>query len=267
MSAKVNYDELSPNFENPGKASRFYVIASNPRSGSSLFGRALAETGKAGAPHEYLKPDLMAKLFEKWGCNDINQYFDKLKSINTSPNGVFGIKMHFFQLAEAIDRHGFDIHRTLPGATYIRIKRGDIIRQAISLSRASQTGQWSSAEKHRRAAVYSAFHIHRCWSDLVSWEQQWNAYFQESGLMPHTIFYEQLTGHYRPTIKSALTDIIGADSAGIPIVSPKMAMQRDALTEEWYERFLADVRPEGTRRRTKYRLAKWMSKRGKRGRA
>lgn len=256
----MKFDPIDKNFEHPGVARSYYVIAGNPRSGSSLLATALARTGHAGAPHEYLNPPVMEYWLKALGSLDVPEYLSQITKINTSPNGVFGLKAHYFQLETALLDHGFDFEDIFPKVSYIRIKRADTIRQALSYARASQTGNWSAATRTGAVEKYNPAFIHQCWRFLVKWDEQWDMYFSKKKIEPLTLLYEELAYDYYGTVKRAL-EYLNIEDDSITIQSPPLKRQSDELTEEWYARFLRDTRPRGTLRPLRYRLGKWLRKR------
>ena len=87
-----------------------YMICSLPRSGSSLLCEALANTLHAGMPAEYFNPGIIARMERRWNVGSFDDYLRKLLARKTSPNGVFGLKVHWGQYARVVfaaagDRH------------------------------------------------------------------------------------------------------------------------------------------------------------------
>ena len=245
-------------FPVPGTPSRFYLIASLPRSGSSLLCDILCQTGCAGWPNEYLAATAHSRFQARWGELSFPEYLRKVMEARTSPNGVFGIKVQFDQLKHLTNRD-LIAEDLFPGITYIRVRRGDMIRQAISLARAGQTKQWSSHRQSRGQPVYNAGAIYHAWRRLVKWEAGWDAYFAERGLEPLTIYYEQLDTDPETATRRVLQHL-GLDTPDMKIPLPARGKQRDDLTEDWYRRFVRDCKP-GPLAMLNYRLYKNKMKR------
>jgi hypothetical protein len=90
----------------------------------------------------------------------------------TSPNGVFGIKIHY----PHIQQHGgFDtLTACFPNAYYILLSRKDVLKQAVSLSIARQTGEWISGQKPvNDNPQYDAAHINECLRQTVLNNSSW----------------------------------------------------------------------------------------------
>ncbi len=68
-----------------------YVIASTPRSGSSLLAAGLVRTGVAGRPEEYFTPDHIGSYKEDlnlpMSCSSA-EYLAKVMAFAATPNGV-----------------------------------------------------------------------------------------------------------------------------------------------------------------------------------
>ena len=132
-----------------------YMVCSVPRSGSSLLCELLCNTEVAGAPTEFFDPELMRRFRERWGATSFDDYIAKLLSKKTSPNGVFGIKVHWRQLHDLLGSS--DPAQLFPGLRYVHIRREDVLRQAVSWVRALQTNQWASTHRaHWRARSSTA---------------------------------------------------------------------------------------------------------------
>ena len=137
-----------PDFEGQGAD---YIICSIPRSGSTLLAYLLRDCGGMGVPHEYLHPTVhlpvLARRFQSIrqdGAVDLDLYLRSLRKRRSTANGVFGLKAHFNQLARLL--HIPSVGRFFEGAQLIRIRRRDLIRQAISYYAADATGVWSTAD-------------------------------------------------------------------------------------------------------------------------
>ena len=162
--------------ESPNPTTSLLAIASVHRTGSTLLCSILRATGLAGTPMEYLNihtqnftnfrannnlPKLNAKgiaigaLRKLTGRNawrnvgyfsqsSWREYLDRAAELNTTPNGVFGIKMHWNQYDEHMLQRGLTASHWGAPIKWLRITRENELRQAISLVRAEQSKQWNS---------------------------------------------------------------------------------------------------------------------------
>ncbi len=71
-----------------------YLICSTPRSGSTLLGEALTNTGLAGEPREYFLRSDEPVYARDWDVStEYPEYFYEVLARATTPNGVFGAKI------------------------------------------------------------------------------------------------------------------------------------------------------------------------------
>lgn len=232
-----------PEYDHPARdgALKTYVICSTPRSGSTLLARALWDSGVAGAPKEYFNYIHRDDFVERWGPMDTPAYVDGLLRHRTSPNGVFGLKAHFNQWQQDVLAHGLDPDELFPDLHCLFITRGDRLRQAISLAKAMETGQWNiQGEGEVRAARYDFDAIGRYRGAIEQEERMWHKWFERTGRAPVTVTYEELSGDYEATVRRVL-DGLGIDSAGVEIPPSRLKVLRNAETEEWVERYERDA--------------------------
>ena len=153
---------------------RGYVLASTPRSGSTLLARTLMATGVLGKPMEYFNHRILNDFRHQWGVpspsvvgrlarpyrrlrrrNQSELYFwwkpatirtfaHLLLARRTTPNGVFANKVTWSQQHSVVVASGIDADTWLRAPRYVFLRRRDHLRQAISWVRARQTQSWSS---------------------------------------------------------------------------------------------------------------------------
>ncbi|MGC0422499.1 Stf0 family sulfotransferase [Embleya sp. AB8] len=231
-----------------------YVLASSPRCGSNMLARALWHTGVAGFAEDYLADTHVLDYFERWGFDADDPdglpvgYVRALMRVRTSPNGVFGMKVHAGHLAGL----EVDLHELLARPYYIHIRRRDRLRQAISYTLAEQTGVWIvdgtflPTGRVRSTPRYSRAEIRRHLCMLDHDEATWAGYFDRHGVTPHVVVYEDLVADYEDGIRDCL-GFLGVEAPG-RIPAPGIARQADELTEQWVERFRSNANsplPEG----------------------
>ncbi|MFJ8140958.1 Stf0 family sulfotransferase [Streptomyces sp. NPDC096013] len=227
-----------------------YVLASTPRCGSNMLGRALWHTGLAGFAEDYFADAFVLDYFERWGFDSDDpqklaaSYVRRLMACRTSPNGVFGLRIHAGHLG-SLEADPYDI---LQAPRYIWIQRKDRLRQAVSYTMAEQTGVWIldgtflPEGRARAAARYGYEDIRRHLRMLDRDAAVWEDYFRRHGVTPHTVVYEDLVTDYEAGLRGCL-DFLGV-SAPASLPAPGIRRQADELTEQWVERFLRDGRAE-----------------------
>ena len=162
---------------------RSYLVCATPRSGSTLLCELLKDTGVAGRPEEYFEAlattgapphpgDYLADLPRTgagirdddtppeapWhssltGLSSYHDHLERTFQLGTTPNGVFGSKLMWRQIAELealatelpeyTGLRGHELlERVFGGPAYIWISRREKVRQAVSMWRALQTRSW-----------------------------------------------------------------------------------------------------------------------------
>ena len=239
------HEHNSADFDFPFRDStdRSYLVASIPRSGSTLLCLGLWDTRLAGAPLEYFADVHMQDYFGRWGKTDIRGYVSRLLQHRTSPNGVFGVKGIHTQLRSYFFKDGIELDDCFPNLRYIYIARQDRLRQAISLVKAMQTNRWRSnwTEGIQDRLSYDFQEISRRMDEMVKEEQAWQGYFLERRIEPLRIVYESLVQNYEESIRQVLSYLGVAEYNDVPIPPPSLKKQADIVTEEWYDRFLREV--------------------------
>lgn len=177
------------------------IICTVPRTGSSVLCAHIRSTSAMGNPREYLG-HRRGMLGRRWDVDphDFDAYLDEVRRRTTTANGVFGVKVFYHQLAR-LGREGHlepksgllkALAEKLGGEVYaVSLLRRNKLRQAISLVRARQTGQWAggkaSADTDRKPegqAAYDRAAIASSIVELVREEAAWSREFELSGMRP-----------------------------------------------------------------------------------
>ena len=239
-----------------------YVVCSTPRSGSGLLCRGLAGRG-AGAPLEYFNEIHRGLLTDRWGCGrDLDSYVRALYAHRTAAGGVLGVKLHWDQLerlrAETLGlpagepEYRFPIaflEQLLPGATYVRIIRLDIDRQAVSLWFAAAGGTWSvaagdAADTGRGDVAYDFVGIDQCRRTIENAELHWDRLLRHNGIEPLTVVYEQLAASYGDVLDGVLA-VVAPERLDTPRAEPTTRRLSDDRSERFVERFVAERAERG----------------------
>ena len=121
---------------------RTIVIASSPRSGSTMLADAMIGTGVLGVPDEYCDEATEPAYRERFGTVGLEDTLAALIERRTTPNGVFANKLHCHHaLRFESFRRLSELH---PGAVFVHLTRQDLTAQAISFVRGYQTRRWTS---------------------------------------------------------------------------------------------------------------------------
>jgi LPS sulfotransferase NodH len=243
---------------------RSYLMATLERTGSSLLADAITRTGVAGDPEEwfgYSKLRVLASGLQNVsgdshrdspGIASFRSYVSEIAAKRASFNGVFGVKVHWFQferlLAEGWVRTPEDLFppdAPLTTRSVISLTRDDVRRQAISIYRAEQTGVYVLHEDGRASMSRHGLPV---WEPEPSdetfreldyilgsirrHEQAWDAWFSITDIPVLRLRYEDLVTQYQASVRRAIVHVTGSDEPLADVPEPRLAVQRDASTEE-----------------------------------
>ncbi len=208
---------------------RQYAICLVPRSGSTVLAHLLKNTGRFGFPNEWMAVALAEGEARETGSPDWDTLFRRVMARYASDNGVSGIELALAHLTWGRQATGRpDILD--PGWTYFYLRRRNIVRQAISMHVAHQSGVLHSfqmtddSRKGRDAVLYDTPAI-RSWIKFLQDEElKWEREFGRMGIEPIRLYYEDITARPEravrlfsnvlglpetPTIKTSTIERIG----------------------------------------------------------
>lgn len=271
-----------------GDLTTSYLVCATPRSGSTLLCEALKATGVAGCPEEYFEAvpatgarrrprDYLAGLDDPvalalvggdapgeqpaysslQGIERYAEHLERVREWGTTPNGVFGAKIMWSQLADlatlAVEdakcrglphpqllAHLFDEPR------YVWVRRNDTVRQAVSLWRAMQTQFWRAAEEPPVARPggpepqYSFAALRHLVGQLTADDAAWERFFAEPAEPPLVLTYEELAADL-PTMVRRTLEHLGIPCPEGPLPEPPMRRQSDELSEAWVAAYVRDA--------------------------
>ena len=234
-----------------------YLICATPRTGSYLLCDLLTATGVAGKPTEYLLAGYKSHWSEQWGVSTYRDYHEHILKACTTPNGVFGAKVHGAQLLNFLrlatgkvrvrpeDRPAV-IERWFPRPTYVWSRRKDPIAQSVSWTKARQTHIWWDTDEPPAPPLgvpqpdslrFDFRSIERSMHDLTEWDGVWRTHFDATSVKPHIVWYEDLLDDYQGTTRRLL-DHLGVDQTSRPpVVHPRFRRQADTTSDTWVSRF------------------------------
>jgi len=221
------------------KPSKILIIASTGRCGSHMLGHALHKTNSFGFPLEYTNPTNLLEWKRRFKEDDFYEALTLIQQRRTSPNGVFGIKIHYPHIKQF---GGFDnLVKLFPNAYYILLSRKDVLKQAVSLSIASQTGVWISGQKPiNNNPTYSYKHIDECLRETILNNSSWRYTLAASGCN----YIELDFDHVRNNLTESLENIAEfVDIEITPNQIPKelvTKMQSKSINKEWKRKFIVD---------------------------
>jgi LPS sulfotransferase NodH len=240
-----------------------YIVASTPRTGSTLLCRLLWDTGLVGAPKEYLNPmqirDWEVRLGGtgwtrwrnrllfgpavalagrgRWSEARLHEHIARVRERRTSAGGLFGLKLHEHHFARFFGSGCFDLESALAPRRWIRLRREDTVAQAVSWARALQSGRWASHQRFALPVVYRRNQIARLEQEIGGQEAAWENFFAscEDEYLPIT--YEELSTDRVAVVRRVL-DFLGVEGAmQVPVPEPGLQAQADATNAAWIARY------------------------------
>ena len=216
---------------------RGYVICTQPRSGSNLLCQYLSSTNRLGHPLEYFNGPGRRALGLPDYPDDPRLQIDAILRLGATPNGVYAVKLFASQFA-AFDRRVRWTER-LPNVQFVYLSRNDLLGQAISWARALQTEQYRSTQPVQHAALYDAGSIHERLMAIAHERARWEAFFARTGISPLRISYERFLED-PPGHVDRVAALVGENDAKVDDSKIDIVVQRDALTQQWRQRFHAE---------------------------
>jgi len=249
----------------PTPVERVVLLASLARTGSSLLAAQLDSTRCVGVPREYLNADALSQTGSAWGLprqslrghlgqvrrrmrgdddwrkpvtfsdRSFGPYLQFLAARRTTSNGVFSMKVNWGDWEQGFLLTGQSLDLWNAPITWVRLFRTDEVAQAISFSRARQSGQWSSSYKTKITPTYDESHIIDSIRHIERNRVAWDHYFVSIGVEPYVVVYESLLESTTEIVR-ALLDWLGfPDAQPAP---PSTRRQSGTESAEWQERFL-----------------------------
>ncbi|MDJ0648898.1 MAG: Stf0 family sulfotransferase, partial [Xenococcaceae cyanobacterium MO_188.B19] len=204
-----------------------YIVCSTGRSGSTLLCKTLKNLKCCGNPAEYFHHNETKKLQLKDDPDKFISYCDSVLQEGLTANGVFGVKMHWWQMYDFIkiakksalfkDKKDLEILNAIfPNLKFIYISRQDIIAQAVSTTIALATKVWEkSADNNNNQEItglspqkisikFQPLKIYRWEQSFKDQNRRWQKFFEENGLDYYELTYEKLTSSFEQEIVNIL---------------------------------------------------------------
>lgn len=228
-----------------------YLILSQPRTGSTMIGSALEASGLAGVPVEYFNHHHLRHLPRPLTLSSVQEYYADVVSRRTSPNGVFGMKLHhdqfqpLFMQDNTISPSGVKFLRSFD--RIILTSRRDKLAQAISQLTAFRTRNWNTSDRNQEGRQNYEFSkvdvpvILDYLREAVTGEMFWNDVCERLSLSPLRVVYEDLCG----SPGAELARVV--DHLGLAIANPEpqtIKLSRDS-NRDGKLRFLKELGLEG----------------------
>jgi len=243
-----------------------YLICCAERTGSTLLGNALTGTGIAGRPRSYFNrvahynPRMQRIL---GNAKDDDKYLDRVIFAASTPNGVFGAKVHwehFLNLVVKTERsprgqEGAAVPERLrghfPDLRYIWLVRRNAVARAISHYRVKKTNRWQLDSRWVTDDTGGEGEPGFDFDEIEAFvrigeveDAHWRNFFDEHEISPLHLFYEELVRDLEGTVRSVL-QFLGIPAENFELPPPTLRKQADDHSREWEERFRRMCADEG----------------------
>ena len=251
---------MSERFEGPA-----YLICGDARTGSSLLISTLRATRVAGKPYEYFGA---AEIDKPWMREQLHvpdtepfagfpAWRDYILAAGSENGGVFGASVHWFQadtLHETFRRPGETLAATLlrvfPNLRLVRLRRRNLVAQAVSHHVAIVSNIWNSTSApHRKpgeidvGAPYDFAAIDEQVLNARLGAQGWAQRLAELQNITLALTYEDLADDLTAAVRRVMTHV-GITAEGVAI-SPVLQKQAGEWSLELERRYRAERTERG----------------------
>lgn len=237
-----------------------YEVFFTPRSSSSRLADILDRAGGLSSPGECFNPAHLPNLIRAFGAQSLAEYTDLLMRRRGKDN-VFGCEVTALQFSWVFESEKRFAELISPTSA-IWLIREDIIAQAVSLSRMSQSGQahkivGSPAQVVEQTAIfeYRPLEIRKKIAVLIYMEWQTEKIIQNLGMTPLCMSYEMLIAQSPADVVARIAGHIGAKPHNLENLSSDHQKIGDGLNLEFIERY-RDEHPRLMRQINKQRKAR-----------
>lgn len=169
-------------------------------------------------------------------------------------NGCLGIKFIGTQLQFAANTSAFE--EWLPQRHWIRLRRRDVIGQAVSHAIAKQTGAWSSLKESELVPEYNFDQILQSLEIAFQEDAYLSVYFALHDENVVELVYEDFQDNHQ----KAVDTVCRYFGLRVPDISkrppPGVKRQRTHINQEWRERFLEEINQHTNIEEVRVRFAK-----------
>ncbi len=230
-----------------------FIIAFTQRCGSHLLCDTIQSCKIAGYPlHEPFSNVNVNMFCKKWGLEEtptLEKYIAAVVKNSTTPNGVFGVKIHWDQIEDLRETLGVGermdrkiIEYLFPDAKFIYMTRDDIRGQAISAYRAEVTRNWwliddvYNWQVARPDPPYDSDAIRFFEDSIRLQERRWHQYFKSRKIDPLHIEYSKVAEDPHREASRCL-EYLGLDASALdPNFKTQFRKQADAVSRAWHRR-------------------------------
>jgi LPS sulfotransferase NodH len=238
-----------------------YLICCAERTGSTLLGDALIGTGIAGRPRSYFNrvahfnPRMQRIL---GNAKNDDGYLDRVIAAATTPNGVFGAKVHWEHFLNLIDKaeRGLQaragtlkaprperLRAHFPDLRYVWLVRRNAVARAISHYRVKKTDRWQLDSKSVTDDTGGDGEPGFDFDEIAAFvrlgeaeDAHWRELFQEHKIFPLELIYEELVQDLAGSVRRVL-QFLEIPVEDIQVPPPTLRKQADDRSREWEARY------------------------------
>ncbi|MEL7140792.1 MAG: Stf0 family sulfotransferase [Cyanobacteria bacterium J06631_9] len=241
-----------------------YIICSTMRSGSTLLSRTLKDFDVAGDPKEYFHPRWKGVGLDQLSePSQLYAHYNCVVRETTTPNGVFGIKMHWDQLQNVLNicrkdtafssKNDLEILQSFfPRPKFIFIWRENLLKQAVSTEIANQTQIWGidrdpNSMRHEAKRMqltdlkFKPMQIYRHKQSAQKCNTQWKQFFSQYSIPYHEVKFESLISNFESEMRGVFRCLnLPSDCSSFSMATKK---QSTPINERWafYYRLIPEI--------------------------
>jgi trehalose 2-sulfotransferase len=216
-----------------------------------LLAGLLESTNVAGHPHEYFWRGTEDANRRNWNVSSFSEYLTRVKEVGTSENGLFAAKLMWGYMPEFLDNLrsltgktvGSDrvlIEQFFPQPRFVFVWREDVVAQAVSWAKATQTGRWHhwDALTDEVEPLFDFDQIDALAREATMHNAAWRRWFSENGIDAFHVRHEDLVKDMDGVTRGVLA-FLGIDLPTGSVVAARTVRAGDARNKEWIARYLA----------------------------
>ncbi len=225
-----------------------YIIAITPRSGSSYLSSIMRNSKLMGSPSELLPPAFMKNILKRIPAKNPDEYLRNVLKKTQTNNKVAGLKASWFQFKRFINT--LEDRSVLTKFKYIYLYRRDVVQQAVSLYKATESNLFHTNIDHSEDTIEKAKNLEYSYEKIKKWkeriergEREWLNFFRDNKIHPLTITYEQVDFDVSDCMRS-IAEYLNVESKSrfeVPAIFKKL---RDRQSLEYACQFSLDFYDE-----------------------
>ena len=225
---------------------RTFFVCSTPRTGSTMLGNLLADSGLVGRAGEYFGQVFRREVVPGLSRRGFDDYLVDCTQ-HARGTGTLGIKLHWDQVEVFLHllrlRRGLRgltdrqvIAAVFPAPSFVWLTREDALAQAVSWWKAMTTRKWTDGRPVRGEPEFDVEGIAGRIRRIEEHTEAWHRWFEANEIEPLRVTYEELAADPTATARRVLA-FVGVDVPPGFAVAPATELQADTVNEDWIRRY------------------------------